>query len=100
MAPRALYEMTSFTSHDVDSVSSVCGIDEKNYSSLRRLLRVTVYCCLKFIWRRIWLTLSQSMKESIERRQRLLYFVLSSLSDGHSVDLQVATLLWVSVVQQ
>ena len=65
-------------------------------------MRVTVYC-LKFIRRRIWLTLTQSIRESIERRCKLLYFVLSSLSDGQSVwasDLQVATLLWVSVVQK
>ena len=70
-----------------------------NYSSLRRLYRVTVYC-LKFISGRICLKLSQAVKEVIERRHKLLCLVLSSLSNGHSVcanDLQGATLLWVSV---
>ena len=36
-----LHEMTSVTSYDGISVGSVCGIDEENYSSLRRFLRVT-----------------------------------------------------------
>ena len=100
---RSLYEMTSVTySHDVDKVSSVCGIDENKYSSLRRLLRVTVNC-LKFIKRRAWLALIQSRRESIEGRCKLLSFVLNSLSDGSSVcagDLQVSALLWVFVVQK
>ena len=99
---RSLYEVASVTSHDVDKVNSVCGIDESKYSSLRRLLRVTVYC-LKFIKRRAWLALIQSRRESIEGRCKLLSFVLNSLSDGSSVcagDLQVSTLLWVFVVQK
>jgi len=99
---RSFYEVTSVTSHDVDKVSSICGIDESNYSSLRRLLRVTVYC-LKFIKRRAWLALIQSRRESIEGWCKLLSFVLNSLSGGSSVcagDLQVSTLLWVFVVQK
>ena len=63
--PRALYETTSVISHDVDNVNSICGIDEKKFSSLRRLLRVTVYC-LKFIRRRIWLTLTQSIRNQLK----------------------------------
>jgi len=65
VASRALYEITSVTSHDVASVGTNCGVDEENYSSLRKLLRVTVYF-LKFIRGRIWLTLSQAVKEVIE----------------------------------
>ena len=87
---RSLYETTSVTSHDVDKVSSVCGIDENKYSSLRKLLRVTVYC-LTFVKRRVWLTLIQSRRESIERRCKLLSFVLNSLS------LQVSTLIVMGV---
>ena len=41
--PRALYETTSVISHDVDNVNSICRIDEKKFSSLRRLLRVTLF---------------------------------------------------------
>jgi len=40
VTPKVFYEMTSVASHDTDNVvGSVCGIDEKRYSFLRRLLR-------------------------------------------------------------
>ena len=46
---RVLYECSNVASHGLQDVNlSVCGINEKKYSSLRKLLRVTCYC-LKFV---------------------------------------------------
>ena len=47
---------------------TVCAIDERKYSSLRNLLRLTVFC-LKFIRIRVWNRCSDELKERICNRQ-------------------------------
>ena len=50
-ASTVFYEVAALagqTCNDQDKQYLVCGIDEKRYSMLRKLLRVTVHC-LKFI---------------------------------------------------
>jgi len=48
--PTVFYEVASVVSCNTkqDEQYAICKIDEKKYSSLRKLLRITVYC-LKFI---------------------------------------------------
>ena len=59
----------SAVSQDLDCENnerwSVCDIDADKYSSLRKLLRITVYC-LKFIKQRVLSTWSHSTKQRLE----------------------------------
>ena len=51
MTAKVLYECSSnaTTTHNAqEEILTVCGIEEKKYSSLRKLLRVACYC-LKFV---------------------------------------------------
>ena len=59
---RVLYECLSnvTTTHNGQELT-VCGIEERKYSSLRKLLRVTCYC-LRFVKKRVWNLLSESRK--------------------------------------
>ena len=46
-SPSVFYEVAALADqsyNDQDKDFSVCGIDEKRYSLLRKLLRITVYC--------------------------------------------------------
>ena len=93
-------------SHELDGKNKerygMCDIDADRYSSLRRLLRITVYC-LKFIKRRVWATLSQLTKKTIEDKYKLIVAVMNSLADGYSVcagDIKMAALLWVYSIQR
>ena len=52
--------------NDQDKELSICGIDEKRYSLLRKLLRVTVHC-LEFIKQLIWIKLINELKRPQER---------------------------------
>ena len=45
--PTVLYETNMVTNHDRPFNSAICGIDHHKYSSLRKLLRITVYCLSK-----------------------------------------------------
>ena len=100
---RVLYECSNVASHGPQDVNlSVCGINEKKYSSLRKLLRVTCYC-LKFVKKRLWDLLSESRRMLIGKRYALLAEVFSSLSDGQFIcatDIKLAMLLWIYCVQQ
>ena len=89
----------SAVSHDLDCKNkerwSVCDTDADKYSSLRKLLRITVYC-LKFIIQRIWNTLSHLTKAIIGDKYKLIGTVMNSLTDGYSVyagDIKMAAFL-------
>ena len=89
--------MTSVTGHKVDGkaeIYSLCDVDDKRYSSLRKLLRITIYC-LKFIKRMVWHTLSHLTKTTIAEKHKLIAHVLNSLADNFSIcadDIKVVTL--------
>ena len=102
---KVFYEM-SVLSHDLDCENkerwSVCDIDADKYSSLRKLLRITVYC-LKFIKQRVWNTLFHLTNGAIGDKYKLIVAVMNSLTDVYSVgagDIKTATLLWVYTVQR
>ena len=65
----------SAVSHDLDCENkercSVCDIDADKYSSLRKLLRITVYC-LKFIKQRVWNTLSHLTRATVGDKYKLM----------------------------
>ena len=58
---------------------SVCNIDADTYSSLRKLLRITVYC-LKFIKQRVWTTLSSLTKKAHDDFNKIWICLLTCLS--------------------
>ena len=90
-----------FESANSDQASiTVCAIDEKKYSSLRKLLRVTVFC-LKFIRIRVWNRCSDELKEKIRNRHKILK-IIDDLKDHsiYSQDIKSVRLFWVYVVQQ
>ena len=84
---KVFYEMSA-VSHDLDCENkerwSVCDIDADKYSSLRKLLRITVYC-LKFIKQRVWNILSHLTKATVGDKYKLIGAVMNSLTDCYSV---------------
>ena len=101
---KVFYEMVA-VGHDSDCENkerySVCDIDANKYSSLRKLLRITVYC-LKFSKQSVWDNLSHLTKKTIGDKYKLTVVVLNSLTDGYSVcagDIKMAALLWVYSIQ-
>ena len=58
---------------------SVCTIDETKYSSLRRLLRVTVLC-LRFIKKRVWDKCSDELKRRMYSKHTILK-IIDNLTD-------------------
>ena len=52
----------------------MCAIGEEKYSSLRKLLRITV-CCLKFIRKRIWSRCSETLKAKILEKHPILKII-------------------------
>ena len=100
---RVLYKCSNVASHGPQDVNlSVCGINKKKYSSLRKLLIVTCYC-LKFVKKRLWDLLSESRRMLIGKRYALLAEVFGSLSDGQFIcatDIKLAMLLWIYCVHQ
>ena len=91
-------------SHKSDSEKNkgcnVCNIDADKYSSLRKLLRITVYC-LKFIKQRVWTPLSSLTKKKIGDKYKLILAVMKSLTDSFSVsasDIKIVALLWVNTI--
>ena len=103
--PIVFYEVAALagqTCNDQDERSSVCKIDEKRYSRLRKLLRVTVYC-LKCIKQLMWRNLSNEFKRNIEEKYKLLVLVFNLLSNEISIsagDTKLAAMLWVYCIQQ
>ena len=95
----------SAVSYDLDCESkerwSVCDIDADKYSSLRKLLRMTVYC-LNFNKQRVSNTFSYLTKATIGDKYKLIGAVMNSLTDGYSVyagDITMAALLWLYTAQ-
>ena len=79
---------------------SVCTIDEGKYSSVRRLLRITVFC-LKFIKKRVWNRFPDELKENVRSRYKILKIIDDLRDYGvYSQDIKSARLFWVYVVQQ
>ena len=104
--PTVFYEMASLVdnslSYNDQERRFVLGINETQYSSLRKLLRITVYC-FKFIRCFIWLSLSSTLKKVIGEKHRLLKYVFDSVSDGvsiHAKDIKLVSIVWVYYVQQ
>ena len=77
-ATEVFHEMIT-VSHESDGERnkgcSVCNIDADKYSSLRKLLRITVYC-LKFIKQRVWTTLSSLTKKKVGEKYKLILAVM------------------------
>ena len=76
-----------------------CTIDEKKYSSLRRLLRVTALC-LKFVKIKVWDKCTTGLKERMCKQHQILR-VLNDLKDTGNIyfqDLVSARLLWLHAV--
>ena len=99
-SPTVFYEVAVLADHscnDQYKEFSVCGIDEKRYSLLRKLLRITVYC-LKFIKQLIWNKLSSEFRKTTGEKHKLLMFVLNSVSKQEI--LKLAAMLWVYRIQQ
>ena len=65
---------------------SACTIDEKKYSSLRRLLRVTALCS-KFVKIRIWDKCTAGLKERVCKQHRI-FRVLNDLNDTENIYFQ------------
>ena len=95
------FESVNVVQENIDEVStSVCTIDERKYSSLRKLLRVTAYC-LKFIKKRVWNRCSDEVKKIICNRHRILNIINDLRDYGiHSQDIRSARLFWVYIVQR
>ena len=94
------FESANVLQENSDQVSmSVCTVDETKYSSLRRLLRVTVFC-LKFLKKRVWNRYSDEVKKRICNRHRILNIINDLRDHGiYSQDIRSARLLWVYIVQ-
>ena len=91
------FESVNVVQENSDEVStSVCTIDERKYSSLRKLLRVTAYC-LKFIKKRVWNRCSDEVKKRICNRYRILNIIndlrdsLSDLRDSFTLAFTLRT---------
>ena len=104
-ASTVFYEVAALagqTCNDQDKQYLVCWIDEKRYSTLRKLLRVTVHC-LKFIKQRIWRKLPNEFKRTMEGKYKLLLSVFDSLTNETVIsagDIKLAALLWVYGIQR
>jgi len=96
-----IFESSNVVQENEDRGSvSACNIDERKYSCLRRLLRITALC-LKFIRIRVWSRCSTELKERICKQHQILK-IFNDLKDTGSIyfrDLVSAKLLWVYVVQ-
>ena len=95
------FESANVVQENSDQVSmSVCTIDERKYSSLRKLLRVIVFC-LKFIKKRVCNKCSDEMKKRICNRHRILNISDDLRDHGiYSQDIRSARLIWVYIVQR
>jgi len=90
---KSFIEISNVAGVDKNGESSLLGINEKNFSSLRRLLRVAVFV-LRFIKKMVW-----------SRRcgkQKLLVSVFDDMREKEPItsqEIRVASLFWVSFVQ-
>ena len=85
---------------DEKPIVSLFGMNEKDYSSLRKLLRVSVYI-MRCIKERIWNRLSAHSKERFQE-QKLLMMIFNNLKDSSPVtfqEIKLLSLLWISFIQ-
>jgi len=75
-------------------------IDEFKYSSLGKLLRVTVYC-IKFIYFKVINKCSKELKERVLKKYKILERVFYNvrMNSIYSDEIRNATLLWLYVIQ-
>ena len=94
------FDSANVVQENSDEVStSVCTIDERKYSSVRKLLRVTAYC-LKFIKKRVWNRCSDEVKKRICNRHRILNIINDLRDHGiYSQDIRSARLFWIYVTE-
>jgi len=93
---KPLIEISNVAGADRNEVSSFLGINEENFSSLRRLLRVTVLV-LRFIKQMVWSRIKERRS-----KQKLLISVFDNLREKEPITSQetrMVSLLWVSFVQ-
>ena len=105
--PNKIYVATNFTKKcKADLESNECDnspfrIDEKCFSSLQKLIRVTSYC-VRFIQKRIWSVLRKETQETMSSR----YVLIKQVFRGHSSyatdqvhSVCMARILWEYAVQ-
>ena len=100
---QVIYEVTNVVndgSQVHNDYPSPLTIDEFKYSSLRKLLRITVYC-IKFIYIMVLNKCSKELKERVLRKHKILEKVFNNMREGsiYSDEIRNATLLWLYVIQ-
>jgi len=97
-----IYEVTNVVqdgSQVYHDYPSPLTIDEFKYSSLRKLLRITVYC-IKFIYIKVINKCSKELKERVLRKHKILEKVFNNVSEGsiYLNEIRNVTLLWLYVI--
>ena len=90
---------TTIVTGETSQQDSLLGIDEKRYSLLRKLLRISVYI-LRFIKRKIW---NKINREKFLKQYKLLRTVLDNVKDSGFISAQevkLSSLLWTSFIQR
>ena len=96
-----IYEVANVAQEEPKVIfPSPFAMDEHKYSSLRKLLRISVYC-LKFINLKVMSKCSTELKERVLSRHKLLERVFENLKIGsiYSWEIKNVNLLWVYVIQ-
>ena len=84
---------------DQIKTASLFGIDEKRFSSLRQLLRVSVYV-LKFIKKKVWNLINVKKRKHFQHK--LLSTIFEELTETIPIvsrEIKLSSLLWVSFIQ-
>ena len=79
---------------------SLFGMNEKDYSSLRKLLRVSVYI-MRYIKKRVWNCLNADNRKQFQEH-KLLVMILNNLEDSSPVtfqEIKLLSLLWILFIQ-
>lgn len=103
--PKTSIEMTmsimaGVSDKDQKEMMSLFGMNENHFSSLRKLLRVSVYV-MKFLKIKVWNQLSIDDQRCF-RHHKLLVMVFDSLKETKSIssqEIKLLSLLWVSCIQ-
>ena len=93
---KPVFEISNVAGVDKTKVPLLLGINEKNFSSLRRSLRVTVLV-LRFIKKMVW-----SRVKERQSKKKLLTIVFDNLRERESItsqEIRTASFYWVSSVQ-
>ena len=98
-----MYEATNLLKDAVVEQGCVSSfeIDETKYSSLCKLLRITVLC-LKFVKKRVFNRCSQSLQERVLQKCTILKRVIAEIKEQslYFSEIRAATLLWLYVIQR